>query len=152
MKFKFYLKNLVRLLLKMGVVTRNRNRKLVVSEERINRIDWLFACCHKSRKAESYLNNVWLGVVKKGCDYSGHRTRKLVLSQEGIDRINRFFCILSQIQESSKLIQWFLGGSGQKSRWSHLGHETQINCISRINLLFIIIIIIIIIIILFIFL
>ena len=51
---------------------------------------------------------------------------------------------MSQIQESLKLVQWFLGGSGQKYRCSHLVHETQI-CISRINLLFIIIIIIIII-------
>ena len=64
-----------------------------------------------------------MGMVKNGWGQSGHRVLKLA-----------FFSMLVQIQESQKLIQWFLDGPGQKWQWSFSSWEPKICCILRMNI------------------
>ena len=40
--------------------------KSAVSQEWIDEMSWFIACWHKFRKAKSYFNNYWLGMVKNG--------------------------------------------------------------------------------------
>ena len=55
-----------------------------------------------------------MGLVKNWCDHSGCGTLKLAVSQEVTDGKKTVFCMLLQIQESLKLLQWFLIRVGQK--------------------------------------
>ena len=50
-------------------------------------INKFFACCYKFKKAKSYLNNFWVGLVKNSCGYFGHGTLQLTVCQEGIDEL-----------------------------------------------------------------
>ena len=42
----------------------HRTLKLAVCQERINGINWVFACWYKFKKAKSYCNSYWMVVVK----------------------------------------------------------------------------------------
>ena len=55
--------------------SRHKTLKLVLSQEGIDGINLFFACCYKSRKAISYFNNFWVGVVENGPRYLDHGTR-----------------------------------------------------------------------------
>ena len=50
--------------------------KLNVSQKWTDRINWFFACWYKFRKAESWFNNSWVGMVKNNHDLLVHETRK----------------------------------------------------------------------------
>ena len=50
-------------------------------------------------------------MARNGCGQSGHRTGCISTMNWSNELI---FCMAVQIQESKKLFQWFLGGSGQK--------------------------------------
>ena len=51
----------------------------------------------------------WVSMVKNGCGQPGQGTLKLAVFSMLV------FGMLVQIQETYKLIQWFLGGPGQRS-------------------------------------
>ena len=61
--------------------------KLAVSQEWIDGMNWFFAWWCKFRKAKSYFNGFWVGLVKNGCSQSGHGTGKLTVSQNWTDEI-----------------------------------------------------------------
>ena len=53
-------------------------------------------------ETKSWLKNVGVGVVKKGCGLSGHRTLKLAVSQERIDEIKWFFVYWYTFMEAKR--------------------------------------------------
>ena len=56
--------------------------KLTLSQEWIDGMNWYFACLWKFRKAKSYINDFWVGMVRNGCAYLGHETLKSAVSKE----------------------------------------------------------------------
>ena len=51
------------------------------------------ACWYKFRKAKSYFNNYWVGVVKYGCNVWGHESLKLAVSpKNGRNKPDYFAC------------------------------------------------------------
>ena len=69
--------------------------KSAVSQEWIDEMSWLFACWYKFRKAKSYFNNDWVGMVKNEWGLIDHETLKSHISHKWFD-------------ELSRLIEWFL--------------------------------------------
>ena len=54
---------------KMGVATLvsgHRALKLTLSQKWTDEINWFFACWYKFRKAKSWFNDFWMGLLKKG--------------------------------------------------------------------------------------
>ena len=58
-------------------------------------MSWFSACWYKFRKAKSYFNNYWVGMVKNGWGLTDHGTPRSGLSHKWLD-------------EFSRLIEWFL--------------------------------------------
>ena len=48
----------------------------------VNGINWFLVCQYKSGKAKSYLNNLWVVLVKNGRGFLGLGTLESVVSQE----------------------------------------------------------------------
>ena len=42
----------------------------------MDKSNWIFACWYIFKKAKSYFNNYWVGMVKYKCVLFGHRTLK----------------------------------------------------------------------------
>ena len=42
----------------------------------MNKSNWIFPCLYIFKKAKSYFNSYWVGMVKYGCVFSGHMTLK----------------------------------------------------------------------------
>ena len=105
--------------------------KLTLSEEWTNGINWFFACWCRFITIKSWSKIYWIGMVKNDCGQSGHGTLKLYLKTE--HKINLIFCILVQMQEGQKLIQWFLSGPCQKWQWLFSSEDPK-TCILRMNI------------------
>ena len=58
-------------------------------------IDQILACWYKFKKAKSYFNNYWLGMIKNRWGFRDHGTLKLGVSHKWFDELCR-------------LIEWFL--------------------------------------------
>ena len=58
--------------------------KLTVSEKWTGKIKRFFSCWHKFRKAKSWFNDLWVGVVKNGYGFLVHETLKSAVSSEWI--------------------------------------------------------------------
>ena len=58
-------------------------------------MSWLFACWYKFRKAKSYFNNYWVGIVKNEWGLIDHGTLKSGVSHKWFDKLSR-------------LMEWFL--------------------------------------------
>ena len=54
--------------------------KLTVSQEKIDGMNWFFACSYKFRKAKSYLNDFRMGMVKNGHGHLVYETFKSAVS------------------------------------------------------------------------
>ena len=65
-----------------------------LSPEWIDGINDFFACWHKFRKIESYVNDFLVSIVKKWAWLLIHETLKYAISQEWIDESSRCFCML----------------------------------------------------------
>ena len=63
--------------------------KSAVSQEWINEMSQFFACWYKFRKAKSYVNNYWVGNVKKGPGLIDLGTLKLGVSHKWFDELSR---------------------------------------------------------------
>ena len=61
---------------------------LAVSQERIDVMNWFFTCCCKFRKAKSYFNDFWVGLVRNEFSHLVHETLK---SAEWIYGLSWFF-------------------------------------------------------------
>ena len=93
----------------------DRTLKLTVSEGWTDGINWFFGWWYRFIKIKVWSKIFWVGIVKNGCSQSVHGTPKLTVSQKWADVINWVFaCWYKQIQESQKLIQWFLGWAWSK--------------------------------------
>ena len=72
---------------------------------RMNRWNnWYFACWYRFTKTKSWSKNFWVGMVKNGCEQSGHRILKLNVSQKWTDRINWFFACWYKFRKAES---WF---------------------------------------------
>ena len=69
--------------------------KSALSQKWIDEMGWYFACWYKFRKAKSYSDNYWVGIVKNGWSFIDHGTLKSAVSHKWCD-------------ELSRLIEWFL--------------------------------------------
>ena len=56
-----------------------RTLKFAVSQEWIDEMSWFFACWYKFRKAKSYFNNYWVGMVKNEQGLINYGTLKSVV-------------------------------------------------------------------------
>ena len=72
--------------------------KLMVSQEWVDGINWIFACWYRFTKIKSWSKIYRVSLVKNGCDQSSQSKINF------ISRMNRWnkliFCLLVQIQES----------------------------------------------------
>ena len=68
--------------LSQKIKKRTVNQKLTVSQERIDETKCFFACWCKSRKAKSYFNEFWVGMVRNGHGYLIHEALKSVVSKD----------------------------------------------------------------------
>ena len=78
------------------VVVRNGPGLLgLETQEWIDEMSWFFACWYNFKKAKSYFNSYWVGIIKNGWGLIDHGTLK-----SGI--------FLKWFDELSRLIEWFL--------------------------------------------
>ena len=56
----------------------NGTLNLAVLQEWLDGMNWFFACWCKFRKAKSYFNDFWVGLVKNGWSHLIHETLKYV--------------------------------------------------------------------------
>ena len=63
--------------------------KSAVSQESIYKMSWFFACWYKFRKAKSYFDNYWLGIIKNGWGFRDHGTLKSGVSHKWFDELSR---------------------------------------------------------------
>ena len=75
--------------------------KSAVSQEWIDELGWFFASWYKFRKAKSYFNNYWVGVVRDGQGLIDHGTLKPFVSHKWFDELCR-------------LIEWFLDAGSDR--------------------------------------
>ena len=69
--------------------------KSAISQEWINKMSWVFACWDKFRKAKSYFNDYWVGMVKNGQD-----------PIDNMGLLNQAY--LNWFDELIRLMEWFL--------------------------------------------
>ena len=60
-----------------------------LSQEWIDEMSWFFAFSYKYRKANSYFNNYWVGIVKIGWSFVDHGTLKSGFSHKWFDKLSR---------------------------------------------------------------
>ena len=101
-------------------------RKLTVSERWKDGINWFFACWYRFTKIKNWSKKFWVGIAKNVRGQSGHWTLKLTVSQKLTDGINWFFACWYKFRKAKNLIQWFLGGRGQKWSWSFSSWDPEI--------------------------
>ena len=78
-----------------------RTRKLALSLDEINGINWFLVCWYKFRKAKFCFNSFWVVVVKNGSGLLGLGSLKFALSQEWIDEMSWFFACWYRFREAS---------------------------------------------------
>ena len=71
--------------------------KLAASQEGIHGVNWFFAWRYKFRKAKSFYDNYWVGVVGNGRGFLSHGNLKSAVSQEWTDELIWIFGRLMQI-------------------------------------------------------
>ena len=82
--------------------------KLTISPERKDEKAWLFACWHRVMEIKSWLKNIWVGMVKNGCDHPGLRTLKLAIPQKGSNEINWFLVCWQKFRKAKIYFDNFL--------------------------------------------
>ena len=73
----------------MGVVSHG-TLKFTLSQERIDWMNWYFACWCKFRKAKSYCIDFWEGMVRKRCGHLVHETLRSAVSKEWVYEFSWF--------------------------------------------------------------
>ena len=56
--------------------------KSAVLQRSIDEMSWFFVCSYTFRKAKSYFNKYYLGIIKKGWGVRNHGTLKSGVSQK----------------------------------------------------------------------
>ena len=133
MEIKSWLKNIaVGWSKKRCVHSDSRTLKLAVSLERIYGINWFFECWYKFRKAKSYCNNHWVGMVKNGHSLLTHGTPKFPVFQEWIDELNCFFAFWFWYRfKKDKIVLIIIGWLWSKMGMAFLFHGTLKSAVSR---------------------
>ena len=60
---------------------------------------WFFACQYILRKAKSFFNSYWVGMVRYGCDLWGHRTSVICCILRINEWIALIFCMLISVRK-----------------------------------------------------
>ena len=81
------------------------------------------------KKFGHFSKNIWVGIVKNGCDQSGHRTLKLNVFQE-LNELMEWTDILHANANSGKLkvISMIFGWAKSKMDMANIVHETLQGC------------------------
>ena len=61
-----------------------------VSQEWIDEMSWFFVCWYKFKKAKSYFNSYWVGMVRNARDFIDRGTLKSGISHKLFYELGRF--------------------------------------------------------------
>ena len=92
---------------------------LVVSQARIDEMNWFFACWWKFRKANSYFNDFWVDMVK---NRHGHLIHEILKSAEWFYELSSFFACCWKFRKANSYFNDFWVDM-VKNRHGHLIHE-----------------------------
>ena len=104
---------------KMGVAFLG-TLKFAISQEWSDEMSWVFACCYKFGKANWWIGNCWVGMLKCGWDFFDH-----------IIWDSTIRCSHKRFDVSSRLIEWFLHWFDHQSTpylWNLLGVQCSCTC------------------------
>ena len=109
--------------------------KYAVSQEWIDEMNWFFACSYKFRKAKSYFDNYWVGMVRNGQGLLDLETLKSGVSHKWWDEWSRLFeWFLHTVSDGlffeSRLIFHFCWFSGPLVYWKGPYNSAQFVCTS----------------------